>query len=141
MKVDLSPFISHGLKNVFHYKMKNPMLPLLKEQLQQCKYKPLQEGEDLEIESLLSEKEIYRSYLKFFISLSSSQQSLCTFFLFFSLVLEILPSTTLPQSFWFLIRDNNRKVLKIIEHDLVDDLRNGIDTTNLQENLLHFIEV
>lgn len=57
------------------------MLPILKEQLQQCKYRPLLEGEDLEVESLLSEKETYRSYLKYFVSLSSSQKPLCIFFL------------------------------------------------------------
>lgn len=85
MKVDLSPFITQGLRNVFRYRMDNPMLPLLKEQLQQCKYKPLREGEDLEVESLLSEKETYRSYLKYFISLSSSQKPLCKFFFSFSI--------------------------------------------------------
>lgn len=58
--------------------MEHPDLPILKEQLNQCNQEPLKEESDFDVECLLSEKELYRSYLKYFQSPVTTHTSTST---------------------------------------------------------------
>lgn len=76
MHASIEPFISSCLIQLFQYKTSNPDMPLLKEHLQRSQNLPIPEGDPLEVEALLIEKEIYRSFLKFFTAASKPKKTM-----------------------------------------------------------------
>ena len=61
----------------FQYKQAKPNIPFLKEHLEKSNNKEVVDGSELEIEVLLSEKELYRYYLKYFMIKKSNKKSIC----------------------------------------------------------------
>ena len=77
MHAKLEQFIPACLIATFHYKSANPNLPITKEQVARCNNQPIPEGDALEVEALLTEKETYRYYLKYYTSVTKSNNQIC----------------------------------------------------------------